>query len=181
VSSVNFYRDIDKNSNNILARMAAVLIIIHSKDQAPHILLTRRSSKLKYHTGEVSFPGGQFSRREDLSLLDTALRETREEVGLRFESHDILGKLRPVYTLTSNYRIVPFITVQGRIPEPTIFAREVDCIVDAPLEETLATIEPDTEHYHISQKEVYRFTYQGFVVWGATARILKQLYDYLYV
>ena len=167
--------------NDMLNRTAAVLVIIHSKNQIPHILLTRRSLGLKYHTGEISFPGGRFSLQEDLNLLDTALRETREEVGLYFRAHDILGRLRTVYTLTSSFIIVPFITIQGSIPEPKIFASEVDCIVDVPLQQTLATFQPDKEHYNISQEGVYKFTYQGFVIWGATARILKQLYDLLYI
>jgi 8-oxo-dGTP pyrophosphatase MutT (NUDIX family) len=168
-----------KSNRSALVRTAAVLIIFHSEDNIPHILLTRRSSKLKYHTGEISFPGGQHSPGEDQSLLDTALRETREEIGLCFEPHNILGRLQTVYTLTSNFTIVPFITIQENIPEPQICANEVDCIVDVPLQETLAAFEPDIEHYHISRKGVYKFTYQGFVIWGATARILKQLYDYL--
>ena len=73
MSSVDLNEGMVKTSDKSLARIAAVLIIIHPKDQTPHVLLTRRSPKLKYHTGEISFPGGQFSRREDLSLLDTAL------------------------------------------------------------------------------------------------------------
>ena len=134
---------------------------------------------LKNHTGEISFPGGQYSRAIDPSLLDTALRETIEEVGLYFTAQDILGRLRTVYTLTSNFTIVPFITIQKSIPEPKILANEVDCIVDIPLQKTLATFEPDIEHYHISQKGIYKFTYGEFVIWGATARILKQMYDCL--
>jgi 8-oxo-dGTP pyrophosphatase MutT (NUDIX family) len=168
-------------ASNGLSRTAAVLIIVHCRSKTPHVLLTRRSSKLKYHTGEISFPGGQYSRAIDPSLLDTALRETIEEVGLCFTAQDILGRLRTVYTLTSNFTIVPFITIQKNIPEPKILANEVDCIVDVPLLETLSTFEPDIEHYHISQKSVYKFTYGEFVIWGATARILKQLYDCLCV
>jgi 8-oxo-dGTP pyrophosphatase MutT (NUDIX family) len=169
------------SASNGLSRTAAVLIIVHCKSRTPHVLLTRRSSKLKYHTGEISFPGGQYSRAIDPSLLDTALRETTEEVGLYFTAQDILGRLQTVYTLTSNFTIVPFITIQKNIPEPKILANEVDCIVDVPLQKTLSTFEPDIEHYHISQKGVYKFTYGEFVIWGATARILKQLYDCLCV
>ena len=80
-----------KNNRSALSRTAAVLIIVHSEKNIPHILLTRRSSKLKYHTGEISFPGGQYSPGQDRNLLDTALRETREEVGLSFKPSDILG------------------------------------------------------------------------------------------
>jgi 8-oxo-dGTP pyrophosphatase MutT (NUDIX family) len=162
-----------------LGRTAAVLLIIHCKNLTPHVLLTRRSYNLKSHTGEISFPGGQYSSAQDLSLLDTALRETKEEVGLSFRPEEILGQLESVYTLTSNYSIVPFITIQKKIAAPKIFTNEVDCVIDAPLEETLATFQPDIEHYHISQQGVYKFTFQGTVIWGATARILKQLYDHL--
>ena len=172
-----YAKDNTKGVSDGLSRTAAVLIIVHSKSRTPHVLLTRRSSKLKYHTGEISFPGGQYCRAIDPSLLDTALRETTEEVGLCFTAEDILGRLRTVYTLTSNFTIVPFITIQKNIPEPKVFTNEVDCVVDIPLQETLATFEPDVEHYHISQKGVYKFRYGEFVIWGATARILKQLYD----
>jgi hypothetical protein len=55
----------------------------------------------------------------------------------------------------------------------------VEGIVDIPLQDTLASYQPDYEHYHISQQEVYKFTYQGIIIWEATARILKQLYDHL--
>jgi 8-oxo-dGTP pyrophosphatase MutT (NUDIX family) len=169
-----------KDASDTLNRTAAVLVIIHLKNQAPHILLTRRSSGLKYHTGEVSFPGGQFSR-EDLSLLNTALRETKEEVGLCFTPSDILGRLQTVYTMTSNFIVVPFVTIQDSISEPTVFAREVESIVDVPLHKTLATFKPDSEHYSLSEEGVYKFTYGNYVIWGATARILKQLYDHLCV
>jgi 8-oxo-dGTP pyrophosphatase MutT (NUDIX family) len=178
-TSPDIFDSKNDKSDDLLARKAAVLIIVHSKNTIPHIFLTRRSSKLKHHTGEISFPGGRYSKGEDVSILDTALRETREEIGLYFKSNDILGSLQTVNTLTSNFTIVPFITIQESIPEPKIFASEVDCVVDVPLQETLATVEPDIEHYHISQEGVYKFTYQRFVIWGATARILKQLHDHL--
>jgi 8-oxo-dGTP pyrophosphatase MutT (NUDIX family) len=178
-ASPDIFDSKNDRSDDLLARKAAVLIIVHSKNTIPHVFLTRRSSKLKYHTGEISFPGGRYSKGEDVSILDTALRETREEIGLYFKTIDILGSLQTVYTLTSNFTIVPFITIKESIPEPKIFASEVECVVDVPLQETLATVEPDIEHYHISQEGVYKFTYQRFVIWGATARILKQLHDHL--
>ena len=87
-----------------LHRTAAVLIIIHPKNHIPHIILTKRSSTLKSHSGEISFPGGQYSPAEDLDLLDTALRETKEEVGLGFRPENIQGRLNSVNTLTSNFR-----------------------------------------------------------------------------
>jgi 8-oxo-dGTP pyrophosphatase MutT (NUDIX family) len=164
---------------NTISISAAILVIIHCKDATPHTLLTKRSSQVRSHTGEISFPGGTYSNMFDSDLLDTALRETREEVGLYFRAEDILGRLETVHTLTSNFTIVPFITLQTKIPEPKIFTNEVESIIDVPLQETLATCQPDLDHYHISQKEVYKFIHQETVIWGATARILKQLHNYL--
>ena len=136
---------------------------------------------LKSHSGEISFPGGQYSRTSDSNLLDTALRETAEEIGLSIRAENVIGRLESVYTLTSNYIIVPFLTTQRQNMEPRPYSKEVESIIDVPLLETLGTFQPDTEHYHLTQQDVYKFTYQQIVVWGATARILKQLYERLLI
>jgi 8-oxo-dGTP pyrophosphatase MutT (NUDIX family) len=158
--------------------MAAVLVIIHYNSPRPHVLLTKRSSILRSHTAEISFPGGKYTA-DDECLTDTAIRETKEELGLTFNRNDIIGSLETVKTLTSNYNIVPYITLQDKIPEPTIFVDEVEKVLDVPLFDLLQTMAPDTDHYHLTLKEVYKFTSQNEVIWGATARVLKQLYDCL--
>ena len=157
-------------------QIAAVLVIIHYNYTRPHVLLTKRSSSLKHHSGEISFPGGRYSKN-DKSLYSTAIRETKEEVGLTIKEKDIIGNLNIVKTLTSNYTIVPYVTLQDKIPKPRILVNEVEKIVDVSLLDVLKTMSIDTDHYDLSIKEVYKFTYQREVIWGATARILKQLYD----
>lgn len=157
---------------------AAVLIIIHyHRGDKPHIFLTRRSSMLKSHRGEISFPGGRYSNR-DSTLLTTALRETEEEIGIVFYPEQIIGNLEAVRTVTSNHFIVPFVTLQDKLPEHKIAAVEVEAVIDAPLIEVLRSIKRDTEHYNIA-KDAFEFTYDNNIIWGATARILKQLYDIL--
>ena len=160
-------------------RMAAVLVIIHYAQSSPRILLTKRNSTLKTHTGEIAFPGGAFSK-QDKSLCDTATRETREEIGLIIEQKDILGSLQSVRTLTSNFSIIPFITIQERILEPQILINEVQEVIDAPLFDLLDTQKIDLGHQSMSTKSLYEFTYRNEVIWGATARILKELHDCLY-
>jgi 8-oxo-dGTP pyrophosphatase MutT (NUDIX family) len=160
-------------------QMASVLLIIHYNYNSPHILFTKRSSALKLHSGEICFPGGKFAK-DDKSLYYTAIRETKEEVGLDFTEKDISGSLEAVKTLTSNYIIVPYITVQYNIPKPRIIAHEVQRVLDVPLPEVLKTIAPDKAHGYLSVKDTFKFRYKNEVIWGATARILKQLYDRLY-
>jgi 8-oxo-dGTP pyrophosphatase MutT (NUDIX family) len=157
------------------ATPAAVLVIIHYHKENPHIFLTRRSSNLKAHRGEISFPGGRYVE-SDGTLLATALRETEEEVGIAFTPEQVVGSLRAVRTMTSNHFIVPFVTIQDMLPKHRTAASEVEAVIDVPLIETLNSIEPDTEHYRLA-KDAYKFTYYNNVIWGATARILKQLYD----
>ena len=159
------------------AAPSAVLVIIHYHHDRPHVFLTKRSSTLKSHRGEISFPGGRYSKG-DGTLLATALRETEEEIGISFRPEQVAGSLRAVRTMTSNHFIVPFVTVHDLLPEHRISASEVEAVIDAPLMETLRSIEPDTEHYKFD-KDAFKFTSGNNVIWGATARVLKQLHDLL--
>jgi 8-oxo-dGTP pyrophosphatase MutT (NUDIX family) len=158
--------------------MASVLLVIHYSYGLPRILFTKRSSDLKSHAGEVCFPGGTFVK-EDRQLYFTALRETKEEVGLAFTEKDICGSLEPVRTVTSNYLITPYITVQNSIPKPRILLDEVQHILDVPLAGLLNTVASDRLHESMSIKDRFIFKYKSEVIWGATARIVKQLYDRL--
>lgn len=158
---------------------SAVLVIIHYHEGTPFVFLTKRSAGLKAHSSEISFPGGKHAER-DPTLLETALRETQEEIGVVFLPSDITGSLQVVRTMTSNHYIVPFVTVQDMLPKARISETEVEKVLDVPLIETLETIEPDREHFRLS-RNAYRFTYKGNVIWGATARIMKQLYDSLLI
>jgi 8-oxo-dGTP pyrophosphatase MutT (NUDIX family) len=156
---------------------AAVLVIIHYHKDKPHMFLTKRSSNLKSHTGEISFPGGRYVE-SDGTLIASALRETAEEVGITFTIDQVVGCLSAVRTMTSNHFIVPFVTLQDMLPRYRISASEVDAVIDVPLIETLKSINLDIEHYHLA-KDAFKFTYGDNVIWGATARILKQMYDIL--
>ena len=157
------------------ATPAAVLVIIHYRDDIPHVFLTKRSSKLKSHKGEISFPGGRYVK-SDGTLLATALRETEEEIGIAFRPEQVDGSLRAVRTMTSNHFIVPFLTIQDMLPKYMTATSEVEAVIDVPLIETLESIEPDSEHYKLA-RDAYKFTYDNNMIWGATARILKQLSD----
>jgi 8-oxo-dGTP pyrophosphatase MutT (NUDIX family) len=156
--------------------LSSVVVLIHFTRTSPHILLTKRNSKLKSHGGEISFPGGRYTK-EDENLLNTAIRETGEEIGIKLTRDDVLGCLNAVKTLTSNFFIVPFVSILQNIDQPIPFADEVEAVLDLPLVSLLSTMSPDTEH--VSIDELYKFNYNSYLIWGATARILKQLNEYI--
>jgi 8-oxo-dGTP pyrophosphatase MutT (NUDIX family) len=160
-------------------QIAAVMIIIHYNYKTPHILLTKRSSNMQSHRCEISFPGGKYSIK-DKSLRHTAIRETKEEIGLLVKHKDIIGSLMTVSTLTSNFMITPFVTLQQKIPQINIRSSEVERLIDAPMFEVLNSMTPDYDHYNLSIKNIYKFKYKDDIIWGATAKILKQLHEALF-
>jgi 8-oxo-dGTP pyrophosphatase MutT (NUDIX family) len=151
-------------------RASAVLIPLFYNQGQYHILLTERSEEVNFHKGQVCFPGGT---REpfDASLLQTALRETEEEIGLRAQDVEILGEFDDNVTLTSNYVISPFVAL---IPHPYPFkadGREIREIFSVPLSFLM-----DEANF---KQDSCEYEYEGHIIWGATARILRQFMDLL--
>ena len=94
-------------------RLASILVVIYGKD--PIIVMTEKPKHMKFHAGEISFPGGKLDSM-DSDLLQTALRETSEEIGLTISKDQVIGQLEPVVTLNSGFLILPFISVVDTIP-----------------------------------------------------------------
>lgn len=158
-------------------RVAAVLAPLYAYEGRPHLLFTRRSTRLSAHRGEISFPGG--SREPgDGSLEQTALREAQEEIGLDPARVDVLGMLQPVVTVVSNFIIMPFVGYLRAGPGP-LYANplEVESIIEAPL---TALAEPAIFHSEEWMRAgeahtVYFFDYGPNRIWGATGRMLVDL------
>lgn len=162
-------------SPSLQVRFAAVMIIIHFKNRSPYVILIKRTNLVKNHAGEISFPGGNFIEN-DVNMLETAVREIGEELGISIKKEQVIGHLNAVKTLTSRYIIYPYVALIDRIPEITDINYEVEKIIDVPLIPLLKSRENDLKHqqqFTISQ--LPRFTYKNEIIWGATARILDQL------
>ena len=158
---------------------AAVLLPLFKKDDETHLLLTKRTHKVKHHKGQICFPGGAFHSK-DLDLLTTALRETEEEIGLEMEAIEVLGELDHMATV-SNFRVSPYV---GIIPYPYPFklnSFEVERLIELPLEYLLKQAQlKETPFTFEGQSQVnLHIDYQGDIIWGATARILKNFMDVL--
>jgi len=135
--------------------------------------MTEKPKHMKFHAGEISFPGGKFDV-DDSDLLETALRETSEEIGLTITRDQVIGQLESVITLNSGFLITPFVSVIDEIPSLSTNS-EVEQIFHIPLEPFLKTMAPDPDPSHNIIQEMYTFEYQDQIVWGASARILKQI------
>jgi len=152
-----------------------VLLIVYEKDDRPHILLTARSRSVLLHRGQISFPGGA-RESKDKDILETALRECREEIGVRVERREVIGQLSPVYTLTSGYIVVPFVAFLEEPPVTMPSPAEIDSVLEIPVQDLL---DPERLREEIVELEgiptrQFFFTWRDHEIWGATARILRQ-------
>lgn len=156
-------------------KFAAVMITIHFTNRNPNVILIKRTRLVKNHAGEISFPGGNFMK-VDIEMLETAIRETSEEVGIRIKRDQVIGHLNAERTLSSRYIIYPYVTLLDRIPVIIDTNYEVEKIIDAPLMSLLKSRERDIKHQQeYSIPQLPKFTYKNEIIWGATARILDQL------
>lgn len=159
-------------------RLAAVLIPIIERENGLAVILTQRSSKLRHHPGQISFPGGRHDA-DDNDLVTTALREAEEEIGLARDDVEIIGQLQD-YPVISNFLVRPYI---GFITPKDHFVRqrsEVADIFEVPLIDILH--QPNHFVYKLRRfiyPEIYFIPYQQRNIWGATAGMLRELADHL--
>ena len=158
-------------SNNNETKLSSVLIIIFQ--DSPKILMIKKPVTMKHHGGEIAFPGGKISNEDD-DLLDTAIRETFEETGIIVKREDVIGQLKPVTTLNSGFTILPFICVLDKVKNLTPNS-EVDEFLEIPLMPFLQTLADDSDPKHNSIQEMHTFTFEKHLIWGASARMLKQI------
>ena len=158
---------------------AGVLLLLYPKDGEYCVLLNKRTDQVEHHKGEISFPGGS-KDTTDATLLDTALRETYEEMGIRPEDVEVLGQLDDTPTST-NFLIT---TTVGTIPYPYDFnpsELEVAEVLEVPLpalmddenrRDEVRIVDGDLDH-------VPSYVYQGHLIFGATARVLSRFLELL--
>jgi 8-oxo-dGTP pyrophosphatase MutT (NUDIX family) len=151
---------------------AAVLVPLF-EDGGLHAVFTRRRHDLRRHAGEISFPGGR--RDGDESLIDTALREAHEEVGLPPDAVRVIGALPPTPTFVTNYAIYPFV---GVIEPGFAWVLQRSEVAEV-LELRLDDLEAGYGERRLVRRGIpFRTpTYEagGHVIWGATARIVGEL------
>ena len=154
---------------------ASVLIPILTFKKDLEILLTKRSNNLKNHPGQIAFPGGK-KDQIDSSPIETALRETQEEVGLNPKNVEIIASL-PSHKTATGFVIKPYLGLINQPFSETLRQGEVDEIFTVPYEYILneKNFSIQTRKWNGSQRSYYVVPYGPYYIWGATARILLNL------
>ena len=175
--SLQKYRDWiskDKLSN---MRKAAVLIGLFKKNDEWCFSLIRRPMNEKNHPGQIALPGGAMEKNE--TLMNTALREAFEEVGINPEDVEIIGQLTPIPVPVSEYLIYPFVGVIDYEPEWVLNEDEVEELLVLKMSELISSDNGYTEMWDLrgNKVEVPIFKVMNETVWGATAAVLSELID----
>ncbi|HZX30071.1 MAG TPA: CoA pyrophosphatase [Rhodocyclaceae bacterium] len=170
----------EEGADNVPLTPAAVLFPIVTRDDGHTVLLTKRTSHLKDHPGQISFPGGRVEE-SDPSPVHTALRETAEEIGLAEGHVEVLGYL-PEYRTVTGFRITP---VVGLVSPPFDLRAdpfEVAEVFEVPLSFLLdpANHQRQTIEYRGALRQYYAMPYGEYLIWGATAGMIRSLFERMY-
>ncbi|HEY2706699.1 MAG TPA: CoA pyrophosphatase [Caulobacteraceae bacterium] len=167
--------------NSLSWTPAAVLVGLVEREDGLHVLLTRRADTLRSHTGQVAFPGGRCDPGE--TPWDTALREAHEEIGLDPTHVELAGLSTPYRTAGTGFQITPvvgFVSPDIRLtPNPD----EVADIFETPfgfLMDPANLSQQERETPAGDRRRFYAANWEGQYIWGATAGMLRALYDRLY-
>lgn len=160
---------------------ASVLIALVQRPEGLTLLLTQRTAHLTDHPGQISFPGGR-AEDYDASAIDTALRETEEEIGLDRRHIDVIGTL-PEYVTGTGYKVTPVVGLVRPPFDMTPDDNEVAEIFEVPL----AFLMNGGNHQRLSfewpqgagRRHFYAMPYKRFFIWGATAGMLRNLFHFL--
>lgn len=161
-------------------RLAAVLIPIIERDKKASVLFTQRTDNLPTHAGQISFPGGKMDS-SDANAVDTALREAREEISLDPKYVDPIGFLQD-YVTSTGYRISPLVAVirdgYSIVPD----RNEVAEVFDIPLRFLMnaKNHEIHSREWRGANRQFYAMPYGDRFIWGATAGMLRNLYEWVY-
>lgn len=172
--------DFDLNPDTVLPegrklRSAGVLIAVSVFGDRPEILLTKRSSVLKHHPGQIAFPGGK-QEESDADVTAAALREASEEVGLPVDVPRVIGHM-PAHETVTGFMVTPVVAVLEKPFEAVAEPGEVEEVFSVPFEHlmTPANYLVESRRWRGSRRHYYTVPYGPYYIWGATARMLRAL------
>ncbi len=153
-------------------KKSAVMILFMEKEESPYVLLTLRTDKVSTHKGQVSFPGGGYDST-DKDYLETALRETMEEVGINPEEIEVLGEFDE-YISIMGFHVYVFVGALNRVQQYVVCRDEIDEMLEVPF--SIFYNEEYTKCEKLTHDgkdfDVYYYNFGKNTIWGLTARII---------
>jgi len=165
---------VDKN----FILQSSVMVLLFPDQGKLNTCLIRRPSAMKNHGGQIAFPGGRYEITDE-NLIQTALRESFEEIGTDCNQIEIIGALTPLYVQVSNFSIHPFIGWSESIPKFKTDPREVDELFILPVEEILHSSKRQIQSVSTinGTLDAPGFYIDQLFIWGATAMILSEFHE----
>ena len=133
------------------------------------------------HSAQIGFPGGKYEE-DDKTLKTTALRETKEEIGIAVEHVEIIKQMTEVYIPPSNFYVQPYIGITTNTPKFIKQDEEVEDVIEVPLTQFLddaIVVTKSVETSYTTKIDVPAYELNGYIVWGATAMMLSEIKDLL--
>jgi 8-oxo-dGTP pyrophosphatase MutT (NUDIX family) len=165
---------------NLPSKKSAVLILFNPFSPELSIIITKRSSRLKVHRGQVSLPGGSVDKH-DVDAEATALRETWEEIGIPSKHVEVIGQLSGIYIPPTNFDIVPVVGFLKEKHTYNINPDEVAEVVEVPLSQLMDSNNIKSKVFYTSSSGEDRkapyYDVMGLEIWGATAMILSEMVE----
>lgn len=171
--------DLPENKPNDKTKTSSVLLLLYPENKDLFLVFIKRQQYEGIHSGQVAFPGGK-KDKTDKNFIETALRETKEEIGINTKDVEILGKLSELYIPPSNFVVYPYLGFIPYKPDFNIDTIEVADIFSVGLHEILNSNPlPDFEFEVMKNKKVKApcFVFGNYHVWGATSMILNEFID----
>jgi len=152
-----------------------VALLLYPDQGAWYMPLMKRSVYSGVHSGQISLPGGKMEN-SDGNLIETALRETKEEIGVNVPKSEVVGSLSEIYITASHFNILPVVAVLGSKPDFIADEREVQEVITASLDDLLLSETSKEKDIHVRGYDIVApyFDISNEVVWGATAMIINE-------
>ncbi len=158
------------------ARPGGVMVLLYPKNGELYLPLMKRPGYNGTHGGQVSFPGGK-AEEQDLSLIETALRETEEEIGVKATDILVLGQLSELFIIASNFKVLPTVGILDHAPQFIPDPYEVESILEVPISQFYNLEKKGVEEMRFGKYVIHSpyFKVEEHLVWGATAMMLSEL------
>ncbi len=169
---------LNSNVKGNIAKESAVLILFYPKNKKIHLAMIKRPEDNSVHSGQIAFPGGKVEDIDD-SLVETALREANEEVGINSDNVQIIGSLSKLHIPPSNFDVYPIVGYSDTRPE-FITNEEVDRLIEVDFESLSIPKTKTTKSIFIQngkEIEVPCYFIENEIIWGATAMMISELLD----